>query len=118
MTALPGAGHGSHAGGDQQQAPAAARLAGAKAWLHIQDFEIDAAFELGLLRQPLLRRCAQVAHDVDAQLLVLGIAVTQGFSARFPAAPLIAASQGAHGVEVLVVRVEREVGRLAPARDV
>jgi colanic acid biosynthesis glycosyl transferase WcaI len=36
-----------------------ARLAGAKAWLHIQDFEIDAAFELGLLRQPLLRQCAQ-----------------------------------------------------------
>jgi colanic acid biosynthesis glycosyl transferase WcaI len=36
-----------------------ARLAGAKAWLHIQDFEIDAAFELGLLRQPLLRRGAQ-----------------------------------------------------------
>lgn len=36
-----------------------ARLTGAKAWLHIQDFEIDAAFELGLLRQPLLRRLAQ-----------------------------------------------------------
>jgi colanic acid biosynthesis glycosyl transferase WcaI len=36
-----------------------ARLAGAKAWLHIQDFEIDAAFELGLLRQPLLRSCAR-----------------------------------------------------------
>ncbi len=36
----------------------AARLSGAKAWLHIQDFEIDAAFELGLLKQPLLRRCA------------------------------------------------------------
>jgi colanic acid biosynthesis glycosyl transferase WcaI len=27
----------------------AARLGGAKAWLHIQDFELDAAFELGLL---------------------------------------------------------------------
>jgi len=25
----------------------AARLAGAKAWLHVQDFEVDAAFELG-----------------------------------------------------------------------
>ncbi len=37
----------------------AARLAGAKAWLHVQDFEIDAAFELGLLQQPLLRRCAK-----------------------------------------------------------
>lgn len=27
----------------------AARMTGAKAWLHIQDFEIDAAFDLGLL---------------------------------------------------------------------
>lgn len=27
----------------------AARLAGAEAWLHIQDFEIDAAFEMGML---------------------------------------------------------------------
>jgi colanic acid biosynthesis glycosyl transferase WcaI len=27
----------------------AARLAGAKAWLHVQDFEVDAAFELGIL---------------------------------------------------------------------
>lgn len=35
-----------------------ARLAGARAWLHIQDFEIDAAYQLGLLRRPLLRRCA------------------------------------------------------------
>jgi colanic acid biosynthesis glycosyl transferase WcaI len=34
-------------------APAAlatARLCGAAAWLHVQDFEVDAAFELGLLR--------------------------------------------------------------------
>jgi colanic acid biosynthesis glycosyl transferase WcaI len=28
----------------------AAKLAGAKAWLHVQDFEIDAAFDLGLLQ--------------------------------------------------------------------
>jgi colanic acid biosynthesis glycosyl transferase WcaI len=34
----------------------AAKLAGAPAWLHVQDFEIDAAFELGLLRKPMLRR--------------------------------------------------------------
>jgi colanic acid biosynthesis glycosyl transferase WcaI len=40
----------------------AARLSGAKAWLHVQDFEIDAAFELGLLKQPLLRRCAKQAE--------------------------------------------------------
>jgi colanic acid biosynthesis glycosyl transferase WcaI len=28
----------------------AARLCGARAWLHVQDFEVDAAFSLGLLR--------------------------------------------------------------------
>lgn len=39
-------------------APAAlgvARLSGARAWLHVQDFEVDAAFELGLLRGKFLR---------------------------------------------------------------
>lgn len=33
-----------------------ARLSGGKAWLHIQDFEVDAAFELGILRARWLRR--------------------------------------------------------------
>ncbi len=33
-----------------------AKLSGAKTWLHVQDFEIDAAFDLGLLKGPLLRR--------------------------------------------------------------
>ncbi len=33
----------------------AARLAGAAAWLHVQDFETDVAFELGLLRGGLAR---------------------------------------------------------------
>ncbi len=32
-----------------------ARLSGAKAWLHVQDFEVDAAFELGILRAQWLR---------------------------------------------------------------
>ncbi|MFZ3161055.1 MAG: glycosyltransferase WbuB [Rhodoferax sp.] len=39
-------------------APAAvvvARLSGARAWLHVQDFEVDAAFDLGLLRGKWLR---------------------------------------------------------------
>ena len=31
------------------------RLSGAKAWLHVQDFEVDAAFELGLLKGERLR---------------------------------------------------------------
>lgn len=33
-----------------------ARLAGAKAWLHIQDFEVDVAFRMGLLRGAWTRR--------------------------------------------------------------
>jgi colanic acid biosynthesis glycosyl transferase WcaI len=33
----------------------AARLCGARAWLHVQDFEVDAAFDLGLLRGAWLR---------------------------------------------------------------
>lgn len=33
-------------------------LSGAKSWLHVQDLEVDAAFELGMLGNPLLRRCA------------------------------------------------------------
>ncbi|MEQ8747384.1 WcaI family glycosyltransferase [Pyruvatibacter sp.] len=37
----------------------AARLGGAVAWLHVQDFELDAAFELGLLSHGSLRRTAK-----------------------------------------------------------
>lgn len=33
-----------------------ARLCGAKAWLHVQDFEVDAAFNLGMLKGSFLRR--------------------------------------------------------------
>ena len=33
-----------------------AAMRGAKSWLHIQDYEVDAAFELGLLKGPRLRR--------------------------------------------------------------
>lgn len=35
-----------------------ARLTGARTWLHVQDYEVDAAFALGLLRRPWLRRLA------------------------------------------------------------
>jgi colanic acid biosynthesis glycosyl transferase WcaI len=34
----------------------AAALCGARSWMHIQDFEVDAAFDLGLLRAPRLKR--------------------------------------------------------------
>jgi len=36
----------------------AARLTGAQSWLHVQDFEVDAAFDLGLLKAERLRRMA------------------------------------------------------------
>ncbi|MEN7528802.1 glycosyltransferase WbuB [Cupriavidus sp. DL-D2] len=35
-----------------------ARLSGGRAWLHVQDYEVDAAFALGLLKRPWLRRLA------------------------------------------------------------
>lgn len=37
----------------------AAKLSGAKSWLHIQDFEVDAAFELGMLKGAGPRRWAE-----------------------------------------------------------
>lgn len=37
----------------------AAKLSGAKSWLHIQDFEVDAAFELGMLKGEGARRLAE-----------------------------------------------------------
>lgn len=50
-------------------APAAlalARLTGARSWLHIQDFEVDAAFDLGLLKNA---RVARLALSVERALL-------------------------------------------------
>lgn len=46
-------------------APAAAAFAslrGAKSWLHIQDYEVDAAFDLGLIKGNTLRRGVQGAE--------------------------------------------------------
>lgn len=34
------------------------RVVGARSWLHVQDYEVDAAFALGLLKRPWLRRLA------------------------------------------------------------
>jgi colanic acid biosynthesis glycosyl transferase WcaI len=50
-------------------APAAlslARIVGAKAWLHIQDYEIDAAFDLGLLQSA---RAARIAQSIERAVL-------------------------------------------------
>jgi colanic acid biosynthesis glycosyl transferase WcaI len=40
----------------------AARVAGAKAWLHVQDLELDAAFKMGLLRGKRLQRACLLAE--------------------------------------------------------
>ncbi len=44
----------------------AARLSGARSWLHVQDFELDAAFKLGLLRG---RRVERLARWFERALL-------------------------------------------------
>lgn len=41
----------------------AARMVGAISWLHIQDFEVDAAFEMGLLRGRKMRAGASLAEQ-------------------------------------------------------
>lgn len=48
------------------QAMVLARLAGRPAWLHVQDFEVDAALDLGLVRPG---RLGQLARRVEAWLL-------------------------------------------------
>ena len=44
----------------------AAQLAAGRSWLHVQDFEVDAAFELGLLRSP---RARALANALERHLL-------------------------------------------------
>jgi colanic acid biosynthesis glycosyl transferase WcaI len=41
---------------------AVARLCGAKAWLHVQDFEVDVAFQMGLLSGGVLQRAVLAAE--------------------------------------------------------
>lgn len=48
-------------------APAAwltARLCGARVWLHVQDFEVDAAFDLGILKSASLRELVLLAESL------------------------------------------------------
>lgn len=39
-------------------------LGNSQSWLHVQDFEVDAAFELGILRPGRLRRCILAAESL------------------------------------------------------
>ena len=69
-----------------------ARLSGATAWLHVQDFEMDAAFELGLLKGEFVRklvragerrlmgafdRVSTISHQMLRQLDAKGVSVEQ-----------------------------------------
>ncbi|BDC39351.1 glycosyltransferase WbuB [Paraburkholderia terrae] len=45
---------------------ALARVTGAKAWLHVQDYEVDAAFDLGLLKSA---RAARIAYGIERLVL-------------------------------------------------
>ncbi len=66
-----------------------ARLCGARAWLHIQDFEVDIAFNMGLLKSGLLQRVAlglerwllrrfdtvsSISHRMVSRLVAKGVA--------------------------------------------
>ncbi len=75
----------------------AARLSGAKLWLHVQDFEVDAAFDLGMLRSgwarrtllalesALMRRCDRVSTISNRMLeRVIAKGVAPGRSQLFP----------------------------------
>lgn len=52
----------------------AARLAGARLWIHVQDFEVEAALATGLMDQG--RWSARLARWVEARLLQLGDVVS------------------------------------------
>lgn len=62
-------------------APAAlllARLTGARSWLHVQDYEVDAAFEMGLLRGERIRAMVSAGE----RALIRGFDVVSSISGR------------------------------------
>lgn len=66
-------------------APAArmtASLSGAKCWLHVQDFELDAAFDLGLLHGVFLRRVVASAERWLMQRFDVVSTISQRMLAR------------------------------------
>jgi colanic acid biosynthesis glycosyl transferase WcaI len=66
-------------------APAAlafARLTRASAWLHIQDYEVDAAFELGLLKSSRVARMARWFESVLLRRFDAVSSITRQMSAR------------------------------------
>jgi len=96
----------------------AARACGARCWLHVQDLEVDAAFELGILKgarvrrlalgleSALLRRADQVSTispRMAERLLAKGMAQTRlmflpNWADALPADPPGPAFRAAHGI--------------------
>ena len=71
-----------------------ARLTGARAWLHIQDYEVDAAFALGLLRGKLARRMVTglerfLMRRFDRVSTISDGMLSRGFSKGVPADNLV-----------------------------
>lgn len=66
-----------------------ARFCGAKAWLHVQDFEVDAAFELGLLPQ---------GGPVQGLARLLEEGLTRRFDRVSSISPLMVARLGSKGI--------------------
>jgi colanic acid biosynthesis glycosyl transferase WcaI len=57
-------------------------LCGARCWLHVQDLEVDAAFELGLLRAAWLRRAALFVERWLLRRFERITSISQGMQAR------------------------------------
>lgn len=79
------------------QASLVAKLSGAKAWLHVQDFEVDAAFDLGIIKanwlrqsvlfaeQFLLRRFDRVSTvSINMEQKLIEKSVKQELASQFP----------------------------------
>lgn len=61
---------------------AAARMTGAKSWVHVQDLEIDAAFALGILGPGVLRRAALTGERALLSRFDLVTTISEAMSAR------------------------------------
>lgn len=93
----------------------AARLSGAPAWLHIQDFEVDAAFDLGLLPTGgMIQRFAQSCERLLRRRFSQFSTISRGMMSRLPQKG-VEPSQAVffpNWVDIDVIRPEEERGPL------
>ena len=69
-----------------------ARLSRASAWLHIQDYEVDAAFDLGLVKGTQVRRCVERAERWLMQRFDAVSTISQRMLARAQAKGVMASA--------------------------